>query len=169
MLLRGLKALLAMTLLIGVLTVTLSGRGVGAAASVPTPQAVSTPQCTFNGSSLPLVTGVSNGSKIAISCTGMPALHPYLVVGTSLLLAIDPAAKPLLTGQLTSVATLNALLPTLKELDLASASLPVSDLSGNLSLNCDSTDLSTPGSECGVPSVAEGVQLRNDRLRSGDD
>ncbi len=133
MLLRVVKALLAMVLLIGVLTVAVTEQGVGAA-SLPTPKAAASgPQCTFNGSSLPLITGVSSGSKIAISCTGMPALHPYLVIGTSLLLAIDPAAKPLLTGQVASAAALGALLATLKEVDLASEALPVSNLSGNLS------------------------------------
>ena len=60
------------------------------------------PHCTFNGSSLPLVTGVSAGSKIAVSCKGLPPLHPYLFVATSLVLAIDPAAAPLLSGQVTS-------------------------------------------------------------------
>jgi Bacterial Ig domain len=92
------------------------------------------PQCTFNGSSLPLVTGVSAGSKIAISCTGLPALHPYLFVGTSLLLGIDPAAAPLLSGQIVSLSGLTALLAALPEIDLASEALPISDLSGNLNL-----------------------------------
>ncbi len=73
--------------------------------------------------------------QIAIRCSGLPALHPYLVVGASLLLAIDPAAKPLLTGQLVSLSALNALLAALKEIDLASEALPISDLSGNLSLD----------------------------------
>ncbi len=92
------------------------------------------PQCTFNGSSLPLVTGVSAGSKIAVNCTGLPPLHPYLMVGTSLVLAIDPAAAPLLSGQLVSLGALMALLAALKEIDLPSAITPISDLSGNLSV-----------------------------------
>lgn len=97
--------------------------------------ASSGPKCTFNGSSLPLVTGVSAGSKIAVSCTGLPPLHPYLLVGTSLVLAIDPAAAPLLSGQLTSLSGLMALLTALKEIDLPSAITPISDLSGNLSVD----------------------------------
>jgi len=109
-----------------------SGASAGAAVA---PQAASTgPQCTFNGSSLPLVTGVSAGSKIAISCTGLPALHPYLFVGTSLLLGIDPAAAPLLSGQVVSLPGLLALLSALPEIDLASEAFPISDLSGNLNL-----------------------------------
>ena len=98
-------------------------------------QAVTTgPQCTFNGSALPLVTGVSAGSKIAVSCSGLPPLHPYLLVGTSLVLAIDPAAAPLFSGQVTSLAGLMALLAVLKEIDLPSATLPTSDISGNLNV-----------------------------------
>jgi hypothetical protein len=92
------------------------------------------PQCTFNGSSLPLVTGVSAGSKIAVNCTGLAPLHPYLMVGTSLVLAVDPAAAPLLSGQLVSLSALMALLVALKEIDLPSAITPISDLSGNLSV-----------------------------------
>jgi len=83
----------------------------------------------------PLVTGVSNGSKIALSCSGLPALHPYLVVGASLLLAIDPAAKPLLTGQIVSLGALNAWLAALREIDLASEAFPISSLSGSLNLD----------------------------------
>jgi len=78
---------------------------------------------------------VSAGSKIAVSCKGLPPLHPYLFVGTSLVLAIDPAAAPLLSGQVTSLSGLMALLTALKEIDLPSATTPISDLSGNLSVN----------------------------------
>jgi Bacterial Ig domain len=109
--------------------------GPGASAGATAAPAASTgPQCTFNGSSLPLVTGVSAGSKITISCKGLPALHPYLFVGTSLLLGIDPAAAPLLSGQIVSLPGLLALLSALPEIDLASEALPISDLSGNLNL-----------------------------------
>ena len=105
-----------------------------AAAPVGTaPAAASTgPQCTFNGSSVPLLTGVSAGSKIAVKCTGLPALHPYMLVGTSLVLAIDPAAAPLFSGQITSLSGLMSLLTALKEIDLASATTPTSDASGDL-------------------------------------
>lgn len=97
------------------------------------PAAASTgPQCTFNGSSVPLITGVSAGSKIAIKCTGLPALHPYMLVGTSLVLAIDPAAAPLFSGQITSLSGLMALLTALQEIDLPSATTPTSDASGDL-------------------------------------
>ena len=123
-------------LLVAIGTIALDGQANGARAATVTPRASSTgPQCTFNGSSLPLITGVSSGSKIAVSCSGLPALHPYLVVGASLLLAIDPAAKPLITGQIASLGALNAALAALKEIDLASEAFPISDLSGNLSLD----------------------------------
>ena len=103
------------------------------AATLATQAATASPQCTFNGSSTPLLTGVSAGSKIAVSCKGLAPLHPYMLVGTSLVLAIDPAAAPLFSGQLTSLSSLMALLAVLKEIDLPSAALPTSDLSGNLS------------------------------------
>jgi Bacterial Ig domain len=105
-----------------------------AAAPVDTAQAAAStgPQCTFNGSSLPLLTGVSAGSKIAIKCTGLPALHPYMLVGTSLVVAIDPAAAPLFSGQVTSLSGLLSLLTALKEIDVASATTPTSDASGDL-------------------------------------
>lgn len=123
-------------LLVAMAAIAVDGQGNAARAATVAPRASSTgPQCTFNGSSLPLVTGVSKGSKIAVSCSGLPALHPYLVVGASLLLAIDPAAKPLLTGQIVSLGALNAALAALKEIDLASEAFPISDLSGNLSLD----------------------------------
>ena len=123
-------------LLVGVVTIAVEGQGNAARAAVVAPRATSVgPRCTFNGNSLPLITGVSNGSKIAVSCLGLPALHPYLVVGASLLLAIDPAAKPLLTGQIVSLGALKAALAALKEIDLASEAFPISDLSGNLSLD----------------------------------
>jgi Bacterial Ig domain len=108
--------------------------GPSAHATTAAPKAASTgPQCTFNGSALPLITGASAGSTIAVSCTGLPPLHPYLFVGTSLLLGIDPAAAPLLSGQVASLPGLLALLSALKEIDLASEALPISDLSGDLS------------------------------------
>ncbi len=114
--------------------------GIGAAALMPSAPsegavraAASTgPQCTFNGSSTPLLTGVSAGSKIAVSCTGLPALHPYLLVGTSLVLPLDPAAAPLFSGQVASLAGLLSLLAALKEIDLASAAAVTSSASGAL-------------------------------------
>jgi hypothetical protein len=106
--------------------VGLSSAPAGAAASS------STPQCTFNGSSLPLVGNASAGKKIVVDCTGLPALHPYLMMETSLLLGIDPNAAPLLDGQIVSVSGLLALLDALPEIDPGAIMFPVSNLSGDL-------------------------------------
>ena len=93
------------------------------------------PSCTFNGSKLPLIEGEQNGNTVTIECTDMGTLHPYLVLEVSLLLAIDPAAAPLLEGQLTSLSGLMSLLAALPEVNPA-AELPVtSDLSGNMTVD----------------------------------
>ena len=100
--------------------------------SAPAGAAASGPACTFNGSSLPIVMGASGGEKITVSCTGLPPLHPYLTMETSLLLGIDPKAAPLLSGDITSVPGLLALLAALPEINPAALSFPVSNLSGDL-------------------------------------
>jgi len=92
------------------------------------------PACTFNGSSYPILLGSTGGEKVAISCTGLGTLHPYLVMETSLLLAIDPAAKPLLTGQIASLPGLLSLLDSLPEVNTAALRFPVSNLSGGLTM-----------------------------------
>jgi Bacterial Ig domain len=120
------SALLALSCAAGAVAASVAPVGSAPAA------AATGPQCTFNGSSLALITGVSAGSKINVKCSGLPALHPYMLVGTSLVLAIDPAAAPLFSGQITSLAGLNSLLTALKEIDLASATTPTSDTGGNL-------------------------------------
>ena len=123
--------LAASTLTLGITGAALTAAAPPAAAA--TAAASTGPQCTFNGGSLPLLTGVSQGSKIAVRCTGLPALHPYMLVGTSLVLPLDPAAAPLFSGQVASLAGLMSLLAALKEIDLASAATTTSDLSGVLS------------------------------------
>jgi hypothetical protein len=95
----------------------------------------STPACTFGGSASPILSGATPGEKVAIACTGLKPLHPYLVFETSLLLAIDPAAKPLLTGKVTSVPGLISLLDSLPEINTKALSFPVSNLSGGLTMN----------------------------------
>jgi hypothetical protein len=131
---RSVRVFVTMSvLLLSVITVDLASSGPAGAAAGPRATS-SGPTCTFNGSSLPLVTGVSAGSTIAINCTGLPPLHPYLLIGTSLLLGIDPAAAPLLSGQVVSLPGVLALLAALPEIDLASEALPISDLFGNLNV-----------------------------------
>lgn len=109
----------------------------GATASAATPTrssaaASSTPSCTIDGSSLPIVFGVSTGQKLTIACTGLPPLHPYLLMQTSLLLAIDPKAAPLLQGNVLSLSGLLALLNALPEINPGSFQFPFSDLNGDL-------------------------------------
>jgi hypothetical protein len=115
------------------------GVDVGTAASEPVVAGAATtsssPSCTFNGSKLPLIQGEQNGDTVAIQCTGMGSLHPYLVLEVSLLLAIDPAAAPLLEGQITSLSGLMALLNALPEVNPLAEVLPVSDLSGNMTVD----------------------------------
>jgi hypothetical protein len=94
--------------------------------------ATATPACSFNGSGFPLLTGISAGSKIVISCTGLPALHPYLLLQASLLIGIDPKAEALLSGGSLGVGTLEGALAALPEIDAASFTPLVSDLNGDL-------------------------------------
>jgi hypothetical protein len=114
------------------------------------------PQCTFNGSSLPLLQGGSAGEKIVVSCTGLPPLHPYLMMETSLLLGIDPKAAPLLEGDITSVSGLMALLSALPEINPAALDFPLSNLSGDLNYTytLPSSQAPDPNATCG-PSTLE--------------
>jgi hypothetical protein len=116
------------------------GVDVGATGLVKAPVAgaattTSAPSCTFNGSKLPLVQGEKNGNTVTIQCTNMGSLHPYLVMEVSLLLAIDPAAAPLLDGQITSLAGLTSLLSALPEVNPLAEEFPISDLSGNMTVD----------------------------------
>lgn len=119
-----------------VMPIALLGGAVGAAATAPSAGAATPggPACTFNGSAYPILLGATGGEKVAISCTGLGTLHPYLVMETSLLLAIDPAAKPLLTGQVASLPGLLSLLDSLPEVNTAALRFPVSNLSGGLTM-----------------------------------
>ena len=106
------------------------------AASAATPASAATttatPACTFNGSSLALVGGVTAGGKVVIACTGLPALHPYLLLQASLLIGLDPKAAALLSGGSLGVGTLEGALAALPEVDPTSLTPVFSDLSGNL-------------------------------------
>jgi hypothetical protein len=116
-----------------VLVCTLTALGAtGAGAAPPTGAAAATPACSFNGVALPLVSGASAGEKIAIDCTGLSAVHPYLVMEVSVLLGIDPKAAPLLDGNITSLSGLMALLDALPEINPAALAFPLTDLSGDL-------------------------------------
>jgi hypothetical protein len=117
--------------------IALIGGAAGAATAVPGTAGAATaaaPACTFNGSSFPILLGAKAGEKVAISCTGLGILHPYLVMETSLLLAVDPAAKPLLTGQIVSLPGLLSLVDSLPEVNTAALRFPLSGLSGGLTM-----------------------------------
>jgi hypothetical protein len=111
-------------------SVTVGVMSGAAPASAATPTA--TPACTFNGSSLALVSGVTAGGKVVISCTGLPALHPYLLLQASLLIGLDPKAAALLSGGSLGIGTFEGALAALPEIDPTSLTPVVSDLSGNL-------------------------------------
>jgi len=128
---RAPRALLAAC----VALVTCAVAGVGAAGGAGQAAAAAGPVCTFSGSILgtPLVTNVTPGKVVNVSCTGLPANNPFLLVEASLLVAIDPSAKPLLTG--TSVTTLPGLLALIAatpELNATSVAFPSSNASGDL-------------------------------------
>lgn len=97
--------------------------------------ATATPACTFNGSSTPIVQGVSAGSKVDIVCTGLPALRPYLFLQASLLIGIDPKAAALLSGGSLGASTLEGALAALPEIDAASFNVLVANTSGDLTFD----------------------------------
>ena len=80
----------------------------------------------------PLVGPVKAGSVVDLNCKNFTASHPYLLVEASLLVAIDPAAKPLLEGQATSVPGLLAIIAALPELNAQSIAFPQSNSNGQL-------------------------------------
>ena len=135
-----------------------------AAAAVPAPSAAlasdriaaaSGPSCTFNGSILPVVTGLAPGKTVNISCSGLAPLHPYLLVEASPLVGIDPKAAALFSGGV-SLGTLLSGLEALPEVNPGSLSFPWSDLFGRLSTTwtVPSTQAVDPNASC-PPSLPE--------------
>jgi hypothetical protein len=115
------------------------------------------PVCTFNGGSTPIATGVTDGSTVAIDCTGLPALTPFVFFETSLLIAVDPKAAPLLSGgDSASAATVEAALAALPEINPGSFESGVSNASGVLDENytVPSTQPTDPNAAC-PPSLPE--------------
>ena len=127
-----------MSALLALAVILVSGVFVAAGeAATAGPAGAAAPACSFTGSAGVssigmLVVNVTPGAVINIKCDGFPASHPYLLVETSLLVAIDPAAKPLLTGQATSVPGLLGIVAALPEMNLLSVAFPSSDATGHL-------------------------------------
>jgi hypothetical protein len=57
-----------------------------------------TPSCSFDNSSLPLVTGVTAGSQVSVSCTGEEPNQLVLVAQPSLLIGVIPGVSSLFGG-----------------------------------------------------------------------
>lgn len=117
--------------------------------------AASTPACTFNGSSFPIVEALTPGATVQVDCTGLPALHPYLLFETSLLIAVDPSTASLLSGSLSASELIGAL-SVLPLISAAALSFPVSDASGNLdyAYKTPTTQAPDPNASC-PPSTEE--------------
>ena len=136
--------------LVSVLLV-LSATTIGMATTAGPAAAAATPVCTWNGGFLQIVPGVTAGETIKISCTGLPALRPYLLLQASLLIGIDPTAASLLSGGSTlSTSTFEAALAALPEIDAASLTVIASDLSGDLtySYTVPSIQATDPNATC---------------------
>ena len=155
---RGTRAILSAVVVCATLVAVTSAPALAAAHSPAAPasatgSAVSgatatAPACTFNGVSLPLISNVSAGTTIAVSCSGLPPLHPYLFLQTSLVLGIDPKVSALLSGNILSFPGLLAALAALPEIDLGAISLQSSDLQGDLSFT-----YTTPTSQAADPNA----------------
>ncbi len=88
-------------------------------------------------------------------CTGLPAYHPYLLLETSLVIAIDPSTSALLSGTV-SPSLLLAVLSALPQINPAALDVTASDGSGNLSVSfkTPTTQALDPNASC-PPSTEE--------------
>jgi hypothetical protein len=133
-----------------------------ATAGAPVAGAAAAPTCVFNGGGIfgPLVVNVTAGESINIDCKNFPDNHPYLLITTSLLVAVDPAAKPLLTGQVTSLPGLLGVIAALPEMNATSTAFPTSNGSGVLD-----TNYTVPTSQATDPNAT--CPPTTEQLRSG--
>lgn len=125
--------------------------GIALVAAPAAPAAAAAPKCTFNGSSLPIVTGIATGKTIEIACTGLAPLHPYLLFEASLLIGIDPQAKALLSGNSgLSPLLFKAALATVQKINPGTITALTTDLSGNLghTFTQPSTQPTDPNASC---------------------
>ncbi|HXQ90491.1 MAG TPA: hypothetical protein VN768_02965 [Acidimicrobiales bacterium] len=117
------------------------------------PAGASGPSCTFNGGSFPLVLDTVAGTKIKVQCSGLPPSTSFVQLETSLLLAVDPSASALLTGSVTSLPGLLALIQALPEINPGSLAFPSSNSAGVLSTTytVPSTQPPDPNATCPPP------------------
>jgi hypothetical protein len=95
------------------------------------------------------------GGKVQIDCTGLPALHPYLLLEVSLVIGIDPSTAGLLSGAV-SPSLLLSVLSALPIINPSALSVTASDESGNLdySYTTPTTQAPDPNASC-PPSQEE--------------
>lgn len=141
-------SLLALLISIGAVGASVATAGAAAAATA-------TPACTFNGINFPIVTGVTAGSTVQVDCTGLPDLHPYLLLETSLVIALDPSTAALLSGTV-SPSLLLSVLSAVPQINPDALAVTASDDSGNLSYSfkTPTTQALDPNASC-PPSTEE--------------
>ena len=145
---RFLQALVALGIALSTVVVAVvSGTGGASAAATPAPS------CTFTPGVSALATA-KPGDKVAVSCKNLTANHPYLEVELSLLVAIDPSARPLLTGQLESPSGVLGLITALPEINPFSENLLLSSSTGSVSTTytIPTTQPTDPNAKCPPPT-----------------
>lgn len=81
-----------------VATVTTPATASAGSPGVPGSSAATTPSCSFDNSSLPLVTGVTSGAQVSVTCEGEKPHQLVLVAQASLLIGLIPGISALLGG-----------------------------------------------------------------------
>ncbi|MGA2520020.1 MAG: hypothetical protein ABSG81_04285 [Acidimicrobiales bacterium] len=132
---------------------------IGAGATTATQAAAATApveSCVFTGPAIgQLVLAVTPGEEVNVNCKGYPDDHPYLFIEASLLVAIDPAAQPLLTGQVTSVAGVEGVVAALPEMNAASTQLTTSSSTGTINFNYKVPTSQPPDPNATCPPTTE--------------
>jgi hypothetical protein len=109
---RWLSVLIAAAAFV-VTVATVTAPATASAPAVSGSPAATTPSCSFDNSSLPLVTGVTAGSMVSVSCQGEKPHQLVLVAQPSLLIGLLPGISALFGG---SSSDKNKLLSLLKGL-----------------------------------------------------
>jgi len=111
--------------------------------------------CSFSPGIGELVPSVSAGETITMTCTGFPATHPYLLIEMSLTVAVDPAAAPLLAGNVTSVPGIEAVVAAVPEINAASTVEVTSDSSGDIDYAYKVPSTQPPGQGASCPPTTQ--------------